>query len=152
LHPPVLLNIMNKTTENLTVLGFDFGLKRIGVAVGQSVTASASPLAILNTRAGIPPWDDIAELIVKWQPQALIVGVPINMGEIEQEIIKFAQRFAEQLHRRYNLPVHTIDESLTTKAARAAIYAKGGYRALQKEAIDSIAAKLIVEDWMRENL
>jgi putative Holliday junction resolvase len=143
---------MNKTTKNLTVLGFDFGLKRIGVAVGQSITKSATPLAILNTKAGMPPWDDIAELINKWQPDALIVGIPINMDETEQEITKFAQNFAHQLRKRYNLPVHIIDERLTTKAAREEVYIKGGYKALQKEAIDSIAAKLIVEDWMRENL
>jgi len=138
--------------ENFTFLGFDFGLKRIGVAVGQSVTITASPLSIIKAQNGIPDWEEIAKLIATWQPKALIVGVPVNPDGTNQEITERARCFARQLHKYYHLPVHEVDERLTTKTAREEIYKKGGYKALQKEAIDSIAAKLILEAWMHENL
>jgi putative Holliday junction resolvase len=138
--------------ENLTFLGFDYGLKRIGVAVGQSVTRTASPLAIIKAKNGIPDWEAIAKLIVIWHPQALIVGVPVNPDGTNQEMTAHARRFAKQLHTHYHLPIHEVDERLTTKTAREEIYKKGGYNALQKEAIDSIAAKLILETWMHENV
>lgn len=143
---------METTTENRTLLGFDFGLKRIGVAVGQSVTMTATPLAILNARIGIPSWEEVTKLIAKWQPYALVVGVPVNMDGTVQEITELARHFVRQLHERCSLPVYEMDERLTTKAAREEIYAAGGYKALQKEAIDSVAAQLILEGWMRENL
>lgn len=139
------------TKQGSTFLAFDFGLKRIGVAVGQSITRTASPLSIIKAQNGIPQWEEITKLIEKWQPQALIVGVPVNFDGTNQEMTKYARNFAAQLHARYHLPVHEIDERLTTKSAREEIYEKGGYKALQKEPIDSIAAKLILEDWMRES-
>ncbi len=139
------------TKQGSTFLAFDFGLKCIGVAVGQSITRTASPLSIINAQNGIPNWRGIDNLITKWQPQALIVGVPVNLDGTNQEMTKYARDFAAQLHARYHLPVHEIDERLTTKSAREEIYEKGGYKALQKEPIDSIAAKLILEDWMRES-
>ncbi|MCK4608879.1 MAG: Holliday junction resolvase RuvX [Gammaproteobacteria bacterium] len=134
--------------SNQTLLGFDFGLKRIGVAVGQSITGTASPLQIVAATQGKPDWEVITKLIATWQPQALVVGIPYTMEDEEQEITHAARRFARRLNHRYHLPVHEVDEKLTTKTAREDIYAKGGYKALQKTAIDSIAAKLILEDWL----
>ena len=142
---------MNKTEQGSTFLAFDFGLKRIGVAVGQSITRTASPLAIIKAQNGIPHWEEITKLIEKWQPKALIVGVPVKFDGTNQEMTKHTRDFAAQLHGRYHLPTHEIDERLTTKSAREEIYEKGGYKALRKEPIDSIAAKLILEAWMREN-
>jgi len=142
---------MTKNTEkNLTFLGFDFGLKRIGIAVGQSVTMSATPLPIIKVQ-NTSHWKTIAKLITTWKPCALIVGVPIDMEGSEQLITKLARRFAKQLYDQFHLPVHQVDERLTTKAAREKIYEIGGYKALQKAAIDSVAAGLILESWMREN-
>lgn len=138
------------TKKNLTFLGFDFGLKRIGVAVGQSITMSATPLSIIQVR-GMTHWKAIIKLIETWKPSALIVGIPINMDGSEQLITKHARRFAKQLSDQFHLPVYQIDERLTTKAAREKIYELGGYKALQKTAIDSVAAELILESWMREN-
>ncbi|KPJ68201.1 MAG: Holliday junction resolvase [Coxiella sp. DG_40] len=142
---------MNKKTQkSLTFLGFDFGLKRIGIAVGQSITMSATPLSTINVR-NTSHWKAIAKLITTWKPHALIVGIPVNMDGSEQPITKQARRFAKQLYDQFHLPVHQVDERLTTKAAREKIYETGGYKALQKAAIDSIAAKLILESWIREN-
>jgi putative Holliday junction resolvase len=136
--------------KNLTFIGFDFGLKRIGAAVGQSVTMSATPLSIIKVQ-GVSHWKAITKLIETWKPNALIVGIPVSMDGLEQPITKHARRFAKQLYDLFHLPVYQVDERLTTKAAREKIYEIGGYKALQKTAIDSVAAGLILESWMREN-
>lgn len=133
---------------NQTFLGFDFGTKRIGVAVGQSLTRTASPLKNLSARDGIPDWQLIERLIQQWRPHALIVGIPLNMDGSEQAITHRARRFANRLRQRSKLPVYGIDERLTTVSARSEIFDRGGYKALQKQEIDSFAAKLILESWL----
>jgi putative Holliday junction resolvase len=138
--------------KNLTFLGFDFGLKNIGVAVGQSVTKTATPLAIINGANDKILWQQIAKLIKTWHPNVLVLGVPLNMDGTAQEMTKAARQFAQQLQVFSGLPVYEMDERLTTKSAREKVYMQGGYKALQKEAIDSIAAQLILESWMHENL
>ena len=78
-----------------TILGFDFGLKRIGVAVGQTVTQSARPLTILNAKQGVPDWLEIKKLILEWGVNALIVGLPLNMDGTEQPITARAREFGQ---------------------------------------------------------
>lgn len=138
--------------KSLTFLGFDFGLKNIGVAVGQSITKTATPLAIIDASKNKTLWQKIAKLIKIWHPDALIVGIPLNMDGTPQEMTKAARRFRHQLQEFSGLMVHEVDERLTTKAAREKVYLRGGYKALQKEAIDSIAAQLILESWMHEKI
>ena len=128
--------------------GFDFGMKYIGVAVGQTLTQSATPLTTLTAKDGIPDWEQIDALIQTWQPQLLIVGLPLNMDGSEQAITHVAKRFAKRLAHRFQLPVQHIDERLTSVDARARLYANGGYRALADGDVDSVAAQLIVETWM----
>jgi len=131
-------------------LGFDFGLKNIGVAVGQSVTQTATPLAIIHAQQGIPSWRQIDNLIKKWKPAALIVGIPFKMDDTECNVVtQKAQDFAATLEKYTKIKVHTVDERLTTKAAREFIYDNFGYKALQQEPIDSFAAKIILESWMK---
>lgn len=140
-----------KTSSSEIVLGFDFGLKRIGVAVGQMITKTARPLVTVKAKEGIPEWDVIRKLIKTWRPDALIVGIPLNMDGTEQPITLNARQFAESLHEQFQLPVHGVDERLTTKDAREQIFRKGGYKALQNEQIDSVAAQLILETWLTES-
>ena len=90
-------------TSTYTCLGFDFGTKRIGIAVGQSLTGTASALTTLNTLQGKPDWDAISALIKEWQPDRLIVGLPVNKDGSLHEISKAAQRFGNRLNGRYNL-------------------------------------------------
>lgn len=97
-----------------TVLGFDFGLKYIGVAVGQSITQTASPLETLLAKDGIPNWEDIQILITRWQPTELIVGVPLNMDGSTQRMTHCAKRFIHRLQDYYKLPVHEVDERLSS--------------------------------------
>lgn len=138
-----------------TFLGFDFGMRNIGVAVGQNITQTAKPLTTLQSEKGVPPWQEIYDIIKTWRPYALIVGIPLNMDGTEQDITHAAREFANELYDRYKILVFTEDERLTSVEARAQLFAAGGYKKLQKktgaESIDSVAAQLILESWLREN-
>jgi len=133
-------------------LAFDYGTRNIGVAIGQKITKSATVLPPLVAKNSIPPWNEIDKLIKSWHPDALVVGMPRAADGSELEVTKLAETFIEQLKERFQLPVYSIGEHLTTKAARADIFEHGGYKALQDESIDSVAAKIILEDWMNQNL
>ncbi len=132
-----------------TALGFDFGLKRIGVAVGQSLTGSASPLGVVPVREGEPDWDALARLIQEWRPDSLVVGLPYNMDLSEQEMTQHARRFAEGLAARFPLPVHTVDERLSSREAEAQLKERRqqGRRRVTREDIDGAAAGVILESW-----
>ncbi len=134
--------------SSATLLGFDFGTKRIGVAVGQMLTQSTTPLPTLKAKQGQPSWPQIHSFIKTWQPEALIVGFPLNMDGTEQPITQRAKAFADALQQQTGLPVHGSEERLSTVEARQRIFDHGGYRALQKTAIDSMAACIILEAWM----
>ncbi len=139
-------------TEQGIVLGFDFGLKRIGVAIGQTVTQTARPLLTLAAKSGQPNWEMLKQLIQKWKPVALIVGIPLNMDGTTQPITAQAKQFAGALREHYGLPVYEIDERLTTKAAREQLFNEGGYAALQDGQVDRVAAQLILQNWFTEQL
>jgi putative Holliday junction resolvase len=133
-------------------LCFDFGMRNIGLAVGQCITKTATPLKIIHAKQGVPDWDEVRKIIQEWNPDALVVGVPLNLAGEEIEIITHAsQNFIASLKKHFSLEVFAADEQLTTKAARERVFEQGGYKALQKTPIDSIAAKLILEAWMMEN-
>lgn len=130
------------------LLGFDFGTHNIGVAVGQTITATASPLAALRAKDGQPDWHVVERLINEWQPQRIVVGLPLNMDGTEQPLTQLARKFANRLHGRFGLPVELQDERLTTVAAKEELFARGGFRQLSKDKIDSAAAQLILEDYL----
>lgn len=134
------------------LLGFDFGMKRIGVAIGQTITKTARPLDTIHAKQGQPNWDAIQKLIKKWVPDALVVGIPLNMDGTEQPMSAHARIFVAQLRERYQLPVHEIDERLTTKDAREKLFDRGGFKALQDGQVDRVAAQLILENWFLEHL
>lgn len=130
------------------LLAFDFGLKRIGVAIGQTVTKTARPLQTLAANDGVPNWQTLATLIKAWCPDTLIVGIPLNMNGTEQPLTQKARDFCKQLTEKSGLPVYQVDERLTTKAARELLFAEGGFKALQGGQVDQVAAKLILEHWL----
>ena len=130
-------------------LGFDFGYKRIGVAVGQRLTCSASPLSTLDAKLGVPDWNVLQKIITQWNPQALIVGLPTCIDGTEQYTTSAARRFAKQLRKHFALPVHLVDERLSTVEARGQLFEQGGYRKLKKTEIDCIAACVILEQWLQ---
>ena len=131
-------------------LGFDFGYKRIGVAIGHSLTGTASPLTRINAQSGIPDWRDIEKLLKTWVPNGCVIGLPTCIDGTEQYTTIAAREFANQIHKRYHIPVYLTDERLTTKAAREKLFAQGGYRKVKKTDIDSISACIIIEQWMNE--
>ena len=130
-------------------LGFDFGYKRIGVAVGQKITQSARPLSTLSANLGIPDWAMVKKLIQQWHPEALIVGLPTCLDDSEQYTTAAARKFAAQLEKRFALPVHLVDERLSTVEARAQLFAEGGYRKIKQSQVDSFAACIILEQWLQ---
>ena len=130
------------------VLGFDFGLKKIGIAIGQGVTQTANPLTIIKATNGMPNWSEIKKFIDEWAVDALIVGLPLNMDGTTQPITKKAKHFGHQLRKQFQLPVYFIDERLTTIAAKDQAHSTIKGRA-RFDAIDSISAQLIVESWFR---
>lgn len=131
-----------------TVLGFDFGLRRIGVAAGQMITKTASAVSTLPARQGIPDWTRVAKLIKEWRPDALIVGIPLNMDGSEQAITLAARQFAAALQQQFKLPVYEADERLTTREARLQLSEQNDLKLFNHQKIDSLAACLIVETWM----
>ena len=128
-----------------TLLGFDYGRLRTGVAVGQTLTATASALVTLTARNNKPDWDGIDKLIKEWQPDALVIGVPLHMDGTEQEMTKAAQKFGRQLKARYNLPVYEADERLSSAEAEQNLGS-----GQDKAAIDREAARLILQAWLNE--
>jgi putative Holliday junction resolvase len=129
-----------------TLLGFDYGTRKIGIAVGQTVTGSATALKTLRSRDGRPDWEEIGRMIGEWQPEALVVGLPHDLDDSETEIADRARRFSRQLHGRYRLPVHLMDERLTSMEARR----HAPERLANRDHLDAIAAKLILETWLSE--
>lgn len=104
-----------------TFLGFDFGTKSIGVAVGQRITATARPLPALKAQDGKPDWNVIEKLLKEWQPEAVIVGLPLNMDGTEQPLTARARNFANKIHGRFGVAILLHDERLSTVEARAGL-------------------------------
>jgi putative Holliday junction resolvase len=133
------------------ILAFDFGLRRIGVAVGQSTTRTASGLQIVaNGRE--PDWAVIDRLVRDWRPQALLVGLPLGPEGEETDMSRAARRFGKTLHGRYELPVEFADERLTSQAAQARftqLRAEGGLRRKHADQLDAISAQIILENWLQ---
>ena len=131
-----------------TALAFDFGTRKIGVASGQTITATGTPLPALACRQQKPDFEAIAALLSEWQPDHLVVGLPLNMDGSESESSDRARRFARQLHGRFGISTWMVDERLSTREARQQMGAS--YKGGPDERVDSMAAVLIIESWFRE--
>ncbi len=129
------------------VIAFDYGEKRIGVAVGQTVTNTATPLKPLLAKDGQPDWQTVERLIKEWQPDYLLVGLPLNMDTTEQLLTRRAKKFANRLKGRFGIAVKMMDERLSSVEAREQLFSAGGFKGLNKNSIDSQAARLILESW-----
>jgi putative Holliday junction resolvase len=121
------------------IMGFDYGTHRIGVAIGQRVTQTASPLAILKARQGQPNWSEIEALIKVWQPEAFVVGLPLHMDDEPSDLSVQAEKFARRLTGRFNLPHTMVDERLSSVEAK---------NLSAGDAIDDVAAVLILETYL----
>lgn len=134
-----------------TVLGFDVGARRIGVAVGSAFGHGARALAVIDVHGHGPDWASIDRLRTEWRPDGLIVGDPMTLDGGDQPIRQRAHAFARELQRRYNLPVVLVDERLSSiEAAQrfASDRAEGRKRRRDAEALDAVAAAVIIERWL----
>ncbi|GAB7217457.1 MULTISPECIES: Holliday junction resolvase RuvX [Dickeya] len=135
---------------NRTLLAFDFGTRSIGVAIGQEITGTARPLTSLKAQDGIPDWQKVEKLLNEWQPALVIVGLPLNMDGTEQPLTARARKFAQRLHGRFGVTVELHDERLSTVEARADLFERGGFRALDKGSVDAASAVIILESWFEQ--
>jgi putative Holliday junction resolvase len=129
-----------------TLLGFDYGSKRIGVAVGQQLTCSATALTTIPARDGKPDWPAVTHLLEEWKPDALVVGIPYHMDGTEQDMTHAALRFARQLEGRYKLPVHCAEERLTSYVVESGLKGQS-----DRTAVDPLSAQVILQDWLLHN-
>lgn len=137
------------TNQVRTLLGFDFGTTRIGVAVGQEITMTATPISPIKARDGIPNWDKMEALIKEWQPDGFVVGLPLNMDGTENEMCQRARKFAKRLHGRYNKPSYMMDERLSSYEAKGEVIRSSGNRNFKENSVDGIAAQMILESWFQ---
>ena len=143
---PVLTNLSSDS-----YLGFDFGNKKIGMAVGQLTTKTASPLETVRSLNQVPNWEKISQLIKEWQPQGLVVGVSRQMDGSDNPITPRMLKFCRQLNGRFNLPVFQMDEALSTFEAKQMLYDDIQVNASKLWAVqDQLAAQLILQSWLNQ--
>ena len=125
-------------------MAFDFGTQKIGVAVGQTATLTTTALPELRAKDGQPDWDAVARLIQEWEPDAFVVGVPVNMDGSEFDLTARARKFGQRLHGRFGKPWFPMDERLSSFDARQTAQGRRG------GLVDSIAASLILQSWFND--
>ena len=135
------------TSENATVLAFDFGTRRIGVAIGSVLLGVARPLTTIADEANATRFAAVAALIEEWQPDVLVVGLPVHGDGTPHEMTARAERFARQLEGRFGLKVARVDERYTSQGAEGALVTAGAGASARKAVRDSVAAQLILQSW-----
>jgi putative Holliday junction resolvase len=135
-----------------TVLSFDYGLRRIGVAVGNTLTGTAEGLATVAAQDGVPDWAAIDRHVADWRPQEIVVGVPYNMRGADG-IAAAALRFAGELQGRYGIGVHRVDERLSSREAEDELRERrrsgAKPRRVRRGDVDREAARLLLLQWLR---
>lgn len=137
--------------DSRVTLGFDFGLRRIGVAVGSHATGAAAPAGSAACRDGRPDWQAIDAIISEWRPSLLVVGLPYNTDGSDSEMSRAARRFGKRLARRSGLPVEFVDERLSSREAAARLREqrrRGERGRIRREHIDQLAAAIILQTWL----
>lgn len=131
-----------------TVLAFDYGLRNIGLAQGNKFSNTAQELKPLKAKDGTPNWDEIKKALDEWQPDLVVVGLPLNMDDSESELSKRARKFANRIHGRFGVAIEMMDERLSSFEAKEEASERGQLGNYSKQPIDSIAARLILESWL----
>lgn len=138
---------MSQNIGQRTILAFDFGTTRIGVAVGQEMLGTSTALTPIPARDGIPNKEELKRLIDDWHPDAFVVGIPLNMDGTESEMSRRARKFGNRLHGQYGKPFFGMDERGTTKQAKAIAKDLGHKGSYKDNPVDGIAAQLILDSW-----
>ena len=132
-------------------MAFDFGLRQIGVAMGNCLLGTTQPLPIIRAKDGQPEWGPLEALIDEWRPDLLVVGDPLNMDGSDSELSTRAEKFARRLHGRLGLEVAMADERLSSFEAKYNSREQGHRGDFKKQPVDSYAAELILKTWLAEN-
>ncbi len=139
--------------DTFTVMGFDYGKTRIGVAIMNTLTGIPTPQSTINARDGAPDWTAISRCLNEWKPARLVVGMPRKLDGSDSAMQEPIERFIRQLAGRYNLPVDVVSEQLSSREAEQRLKQArqaGRKRKIRKDEIDQVAATIILESWMQE--
>ena len=137
---------MHNKSDVETVLAFDFGLKQIGIAFGQTITNQSTGIKIIKAKNGVPNWDEIKIIVEEWNPDILVVGFPIHMNDKESEMSALARNFAKNLKSRSHINVKMVDERLSSREAKNK--AREASKSLDTTKTDHIAAALILQSFL----
>lgn len=134
----------------MVLIGIDYGVRHIGISVGDTISCKARPLLgfTYKQRQWVAP---LAEVITRWQPERLVVGVPYNADGTKQPLTEKVMTFVKALEQEFSLPVSCVDERWTTVAAKSELYAENKVNRVNKASVDAESAKLILEQWLIEN-
>ena len=129
-------------------MGFDFGTVRIGVAIGETVTGLAHPLALIASEPVAQRFAQIGALLAEWQPQQIVVGLPTALDGAEHDMTRRCRRLGNQLHGRFNLPVAWVDERLSSAEAAQRLQQAGQSARAAKTNVDAVAAQILLQQWL----
>jgi putative Holliday junction resolvase len=129
----------------MQILSFDFGTKKIGVAVGQTKTRTSSPLEVIFNKNNVPNWSKIHSIVEEWRPELILVGKPLNMDGTDSDIMKTVNIFFKKLNKITNIPCEYVDERLTSFEARQNLLE------IKTDLVDAHAAKILIDHWLSEN-
>ena len=132
------------------MLALDFGLRHIGVAVGNTFSRTAQPLTIIKAKDGVPDWAALSSLAEEWRPDRIVVGLPINMDGSPSELSERASKFARQVEGRIGVVVSLVDERLSSREAKRSALDEGHRGDFAAEPIDDQAAAIILSTWLNE--
>ena len=145
----VINRLPTDCSKPVTVMSFDYGTEKIGIAIGQSISSTAEPLTIIRAKDGIPNWSQITSLIESWRPNFFVVGLPYNLDGSDSKLLQRALKFAQRLNGRFNIPTFGIDERLSSETAKQK-YKIGSFKNTIRKEIDDVAAQIILETWFSE--
>ena len=129
----------------MQVISFDFGTKKIGVAVGQTETKTSSPLQIVFSKNNAVNWDEIESIVNEWKPNLILVGKPLNMDGSDSDMMGKVDIFYKKLEKISKIPCEYVDERLTSFEARESL------TEIKKDLIDAHSAKILIDQWFNNN-
>jgi len=138
----------------MQILSFDFGTKKIGIAVGQTITKSSSPLTVLFNKENKVNWEEVSAIIDEWKPELLLIGKPLNMDGTDSDIMKVVDNFSKKLAKLSGIECKYVDERLTSFEARQNFKELmiENNKNIKKEIIDANAAKILIDNWFNQNV
>ena len=138
----------------MQILSFDFGTKKIGIAVGQTITQSSSPLTVIFNKENKVNWQEISQIVSEWKPDLLLIGKPLNMDGTDSDIMTLVEKFTNKLAKLTNIKCEYVDERLTSFEARQNFKELmiENNKSIKKEIIDANAAKILIDNWFNQNV